>query len=389
MNDVAVVEGSSSVVSAASDGSVHCWRVDTASSSFSTVTTPGSGIAGTHVVPPRVSDISLLRTIDPCEGEVLSVTHFETRSASLIAFSTQEKVRTWDLRTACEPFSLSMGPEFGHLTSMAVGDDSNWMVTGTGRGFVGLWDVRFHKLVKILRHNTYQPIMRLGAALGPLPWNDCNDSRPYIVVGCGTNETAVFDAISGSCNRCLRVLQPEWEHLSQSTLPQSCYSLPTLQNISIPSEWTRRTFGMNSAITRMVLDRASVPEPRILSFVGKLGGSGNNHLITGGGDGFIRYWDLASPLKCYTMSGLCSSQPKPIYESVSLPNRSAKLFLCRQMSKPTIEETVSSKIPQMMERGAISAQQHHRDAILDLKKIDYPTKGLLSCSRDGTIKFWK
>jgi phosphoinositide-3-kinase regulatory subunit 4 len=43
-------------------------------------------------------------------------------------------VHSWDLRCAKEPFVLSSSPEIGYVTSLAVGNDRNWLCTGTNTG---------------------------------------------------------------------------------------------------------------------------------------------------------------------------------------------------------------------------------------------------------------
>ena len=109
--------------------------------------------------------------------------------------------------------------------------------------------------------------------------------------------------------------------------------------------------------------------------------------MTGGGDGYIRYWDLSSHKKCFTVSGLPESQQRPTYESIDVSSKSS-LYLCRQQPLSKINNVNSSKVPKSIPRGLVRAESRHRDAILDLKKLEYPVKGILSCSRDGYIKLF-
>eukprot|EP00560_Eucampia_antarctica_P001789 CAMPEP_0197841606 /NCGR_PEP_ID=MMETSP1437-20131217/46278_1 /TAXON_ID=49252 ORGANISM="Eucampia antarctica, Strain CCMP1452" /NCGR_SAMPLE_ID=MMETSP1437 /ASSEMBLY_ACC=CAM_ASM_001096 /LENGTH=155 /DNA_ID=CAMNT_0043451391 /DNA_START=667 /DNA_END=1134 /DNA_ORIENTATION=- len=154
-------------------------------------------------------------------------------------------------------------------------------------------------------------------------------------------------------------------------------------------------YGIYDAVNRMINDRFTPPEPNIQSISGRIGATGSNYIMTGGTDGYIRYWDLATASKCYTVSGLVTTQPRPIYESVDFVGATgstvcpSKLFLCRQMPMPKLDEMESCKVPQKLHRGLVRPENHHKDAVLDLKKIDSPIKGLLSCSRDGVIKLWR
>ena len=125
INDVSIVENSRSVASGGSDGSVHVWRVGTGGAG-------GSGPSGVTNAPSPGFGCVLLRKVEPEEGEILAVSHFNTPGASIVAFATHAGVvHSWDLRCARDPFALSMKPELGHLTSMAVGYDRNWLVAGT------------------------------------------------------------------------------------------------------------------------------------------------------------------------------------------------------------------------------------------------------------------
>ncbi|CAN0370295.1 unnamed protein product, partial [Laminaria digitata] len=42
-----------------------------------------------------------------------------------------------------EPWTLRAHPELGFLTAIALGTEKTWLVVGTNRGFVMLWDLRF------------------------------------------------------------------------------------------------------------------------------------------------------------------------------------------------------------------------------------------------------
>ena len=141
-----------------------------------------------------MSGNSLVRDIDPKEGEILAVTHFNTPSASVISFATQMGIHSWDLRCAAEPFALPIRPELGYLTSMAIGNDRNWMVAGTNRGYLALWDIRFRSLVKLWQHSSGAPITRLATCFTTLPQDKGgnNEDKPFIFMGCGLNESAIF-----------------------------------------------------------------------------------------------------------------------------------------------------------------------------------------------------
>lgn len=188
VNDVTMMENSHSVATAGSDGSTHVWRIDMVGGYSSA---DGEGMDPSKRVyyeTGRVRGSTIVKTFAPKEGENLCVSHFNTDSASILMCGTQGGVvHAWDLRSSTEPFALRLKPELGYLSSMAMGTDRNWMVVGTSRGFVGLWDIRYQMMVKLYHHSSASPIHRLATCHTKLPQDTSSSSvvRPYIFVAAG------------------------------------------------------------------------------------------------------------------------------------------------------------------------------------------------------------
>jgi WD40 repeat protein/serine/threonine protein kinase len=399
VNDVCVIENSHSVASAGSDGTVQVWRVDVASSK----TPPVDGSVGTaassrlYYDNSRVVGKSLIRRIDvSAEGQVLSVSHFNSALSSIVTFATAKGgIHTWDLRCGKEPFVLQLRPELGYICSTSMGADRNWMLAGTSRGCLTLFDIRYQMPVKTWQHNSHSAITRLATCSTTLPQDrdqkqhpSGNEPRPYTFMGCGRNEVCVFDLYSGTCRQTFRVLDSEQAYLDFGQLPHDTLAPPTFEEISLPrncrvpiSESSNR---FNGSIT---LGRDRV-QPRILSLIGRLGPAGNQYMITGGSDRCIRYWDFESPSKCYTISGLSRGQPRAMYEKTGSEN-GYQVFLCRQQPMPGMKDIENKKVSGMLQRGAVKSEQCHQDAILDLRMVEFPQRCLLSSAQDGVIKIWR
>ncbi len=383
INDQCIIENSHSVASADSAGVVHVWRVDTFFPKNSKVS---NGYSGMHSKLSGVSGSTMLRKVEPCEGEVLAISHFNTSAASLIAFATHRGIHSWDLRCSYEPFFLDFQPEYGHLTSMAIGNDRNWVVAGSNRGYLALWDIRFQKLVKLWQHDSCAPVNRLGTSL--FAPQHSNESMPYVVIGCGLNETSIFDVSRGNCTNCFRILDPDLCYTDQSALPENVITPPRFREENICSMYKGRVNTTCNAVSRVISQRIPSPEPSILAFAGRIGHSHENFLLTGGSDGYIHYWNLNAASKCFAVSGLTSTSSRPVYEKVGL-NRQGTLMLCRQFPFPKLNEIPSSLISKVTQKGPTRPDNLHQDAILDIKQLEYPIKGILSSSRDSCIKFWK
>lgn len=101
VNDLTMIENSHSIASAHSNGSVHVWRVDMVGKE----PTGTTGTQGVFTRASRVSGQTDIRTLNTMEGEILSISHFNTNSASIVTFSSQMgKIHSWDLRCSREPF---------------------------------------------------------------------------------------------------------------------------------------------------------------------------------------------------------------------------------------------------------------------------------------------
>jgi phosphoinositide-3-kinase regulatory subunit 4 len=391
INDLAMVEGSHSVVSAASNGTVHVWRVDLVSQSKQSTHQQQSQneLMRSGHLRTRVVGNTGIRDIDPGEGEVLAVSHFNSPSASIVTFATQKGlVHSWDLRSCVEPFVLKHGPDIGYLTSMALGTDRNWVLTGTSRGFLALWDLRFNQTVKLWHHSRGAPITRLATSNVPPPqlWggkNNLNPNayRPFAFASCGPNECAMFDITTGDCRECFRTVG-YGSHSSHAYAED----IPALEELPISAASSRRQTLMTSGFSSKHR-HAMAPSPvtSINAMCGSIGVSDQSYLITGGGDARIRFWDFAVPSKCYVVSGQLASQPRPSYERIDLDGP-CRLMLCRQAPSPSFR-TPGGRIRQKkLGQGMSKPENHHTDAIQDLKIVH---NALISGSRDCTVKVWR
>ena len=360
INDINIIDNSDSVVSAGSDGSVNVWRIDCVSGRSKPVVGGGDpiGISG------RVCGSSLVRKLACSEGEIVALSNFVAPSGAVITFASQRGIiHSWDLRSECEPFTLKLYPEVGLICSMTIGRDQS-ILTGTKKGFLALWDIRFHKIVKLWRHSSEAPITCLRTYMNE------TDPGPTVSMSCGHNEAALFDLISGSSRVCLRSVDPSFRCLHQSELPVELTSPPKLIDVIIPSEAKRYSHSILGCSAR-------VPSQDAVTAI--LGTHSPSSLITAGTDGGIRFWDLSSAVKSFNV---CGSPGRSVYERIECAT-GCNTIICRQ--PPSTDNTM---IPRAHQRGP-TRETGHIGAVLDLAKLESPFPVLLSCSGDGSIKAWK
>ncbi len=380
VNDLVMIEGSHSVASAGSDGSVHVWRVDLVSSSAPNITDTNRG-------KRRVAGSTDVKRINPSEGEVLAVNQFNNQGSSLLTYATEKGlIHSWDLRSAREPFCLKNFQDVGYVTNMAIGSDRNWIVVGTNKGFISLWDLRFHQIMKLWKHSRSTPINRLATSFVPPPqsWvgkrSATIDSKPYIFVASGPNECAMFDATTGHCSECFRTV--EYKGKSPSSRIDG---VPSLDDVPLSSSVRRKTLLSQGKGLSGLSDTISSSFQSVNCMVGSTGNSDHSFLITGGSDRRIRSWDFSIPSKCHVTNGLDPIQPRPSFERIDYNNHS-RLMICHQAPAPTTSEVDSLRVPRKLFQGTRALPQGHNDSICDLKFLK---NSLLSCSRDCTVKLWR
>lgn len=384
INDVAMLEGTHSIVSGASDGSVHVWRVDMVHSENQVTTQATQRLRRDR---SRVSGTSSIRKADSNEGEVLTISHFNTSAASIIAFATQKGVvHSWDLRCAKEPFVLRHSPDLGYLSSMAIGTDQHWMVTGTSKGFLTLWDIRFQQPVKLWLHSRQSPITRLATSyvVPPQFWHlpqHSDGPRPFVFVSSGSNECSMFDATTGTCSECFRTVSMGDNRNLSGVVEET----PRL--IETPIATKTNSTNTVKPSNQLLMLRHVTPMATINCIVGSIGGNSNSYIVTGGSDCAIRFWDFSRPSNCYVICGRSTQlQPKPSYERVDFDSK-RRLMLCREpVSTGMSHDSTKFHSPKIF-HGHQKNEHHHTDSVQDIKIINNST--VVSCSRDCTVKVWR
>jgi phosphoinositide-3-kinase regulatory subunit 4 len=72
-------------------------------------------------------------------------------------------IRALDLRTMKEIWVLNSSPEYGEITACLFNKKSRWLLTGTSRGVVCLWDTRFQIQLKVWNHPSGGPITKISS----------------------------------------------------------------------------------------------------------------------------------------------------------------------------------------------------------------------------------
>jgi len=236
VNDVCILENTHSIASCSENGTILVWKVELGIQKKVGTSTTNADDAGGNNNNNGVLTVlgnSQLKKIDPLEGSINNIQHFNSDSASVLVYTTQKgQIHGWDLRSSGECFNYKVRPELGSLLTLALAHDRNWIVAGTSRGYIGLWDVRYNVMNKLWRHCSNGPIRRLACCKSiPKTRGDIMQytDGSYLFAAAGNNEAAVWGIPEGGeCYKCFR-------SLSMAQAYDKIDGLPVLHDVPLPA----------------------------------------------------------------------------------------------------------------------------------------------------------
>ncbi|KAK9099167.1 hypothetical protein Syun_026212 [Stephania yunnanensis] len=360
----AMLSGSAQVVVGASDGTIHFFSVDYVSRGLGNVVERYSGVAD-------------IKKREVGEGAILSLLNYSTDvcPSQMVMYSTLGcKIHLWDTRTNSTTWTLKATPEEGYISSLVTGSCGNWFVSGSSRGVLTLWDMRFLVPVNSWKFSNVCPVEKMSLFIPP-PNISPAAARPLVYVAAGSNEVSLWNAENGSCHQVLRQANNGNEN-EMSDLP---WALARSSGKSNSKQDVRR-----SVNSRYRVDELNEPPPHLPGIRSLLSLPGGD-LLTGGTDLRIRHWDHFSPDRSYCVCGpsMKGRGNDEVYE--------ARSCCGVQVVQEAYRRPPATKMmpKTLLAAAATDSAGCHRDAILSLASVKLSQRILISSSRDGAIKVWK
>jgi phosphoinositide-3-kinase regulatory subunit 4 len=397
---VAVLSMSSPLIAAATDrGSLHFFSADLGTTIYQIqVTEEGAQFMQPFEVNSKVSQaqhpsINVIRPFSISSTPLLMVGN---QSGSIIGIDPRVRREAFLWRSKD---SIQQGP----ITSLC-GEES-WMVSGTRRGFLTLWDLRFQIGVSTSRIS-HTPIYRMGTCNEPTNSSSSSNGSlsPSIYVAAGTRDIKLWDLESRTVSavyRCYDKRSSSYAKSRSRTPSSSSLSETTSSGSSTgstgsgPTERTRRTSATSTKDPFAVkeLERINWEDTQTSPFEARaLYAFPNGNLLTGSSDCRIRYWDRDQVEQSYVVSGLESTETCQYTVQTDAPttntsntNGSVSVNTCM-----VVTESIKESGQQQARRGAFSAPiaTRHSDTVTDIKIVGTNAPMLLSASRDGVLKMW-
>ncbi|KAH7675013.1 Non-specific serine/threonine protein kinase protein [Dioscorea alata] len=357
--------GTTQVAAGSSDGKIHLFSVDCIS-------------RGLGSVAERYSGIADIKRKDVGQGAILSLLNCSAADSSVgqtILYSTLRcGIHLWDTRADGETWIFRIPPEEGYVSSLVMGQCGNWFVSGSSRGVLTLWDMRFLLPVNTWHYPVVCPVERICLLIAPTSSGSAM-TRPLVYVAAGCNEVSLWNAENGSCHQVLKVASSESD-TEFSHIPRAS-ARPSSKSSS--KQDTKRNSGAKYRIDE--LNDPSSRHPGIRSMLPLPGGD----LLTGGTDLKIRYWDNASPARSFTVCGPSTKGvPNEDYYDVS---SSFGVQVMQEKSRRVPLNKLTQKA--LLATAATDSAGCHRDSILSLATVKLNQRLLISSSRDGAVKVWK
>ncbi|CAK9092416.1 Serine/threonine-protein kinase VPS15 (Vacuolar protein sorting-associated protein 15) (AtVPS15) [Durusdinium trenchii] len=337
------------------------------------------------------------------EGGIRAVCHFPSAAQSFLTFASESgSIHGWDLRGRDRSWALRVGPQAGMITALVAPPEGDvlWLVAGTSRGLVILYDLRFEIVLRAWRHPSHSKIHRLCISRA----TGCD---PLVYIAAGENAFGLYNIADGKHVQSFKTVPTamdaetaavvaELEPVDVDLLAPLSGSRPhALSSKAMPagSELldTLATDGLDPARRRIEPSVRAILCPFDTVDAKDHKAHIPNTVISAGSDRRIRYWHSDCSL-CYSIFDQEFGVP-PTQHWDELPHT----LVCRE---DVLEDGFSSaNHPNNEGRGLAHPSSNHDDAVLDMAFVQAHSAFqsgsgiknpgfLLSASRDGVVKAW-
>lgn len=364
------IENSHCFVSCATDGSVHVVKVDTITS--------GDTL--------RYGKLRVLREYQlPTDEHAVWCEHFRQDSNSVLILATnRSRILGIDLRTMSLLYVLENPVHHGTPTCFCVDRKRNWLCLGTSHGIVDLWDLRFKMRLKGWGLPGKGSIYRIS--IHP---NKGRGKWVCISGGTGQGEITVWDLERTICREVYRTGGNK-DSTKEVHKGYDAWDIDDdktegmLERYGADTE-LNEVLNADRGVRAMIAGTAASDDSRDVRHA---------HIVTGGSDKRLRFWDLSRMENSFIYSGLLD-QTKPTYtvshpttaltvnterfprQGPTAPNAGAGSKSRNSSGRPPRSTVISMQQQQLL--------QAHMDSILDVALLEHPYTMSVSVDRSGII----
>ncbi|KAI8081764.1 uncharacterized protein BX664DRAFT_388695 [Halteromyces radiatus] len=364
---ITFIQQTYSIASASDNGSIHIFRVDLRSS--------GSSL--------KFGKCITVREYQLVDEYALIVQHFTsnafntmTGSKSILLVATnKENIYLIDLLTMNTLVTLKNRKSYGIITSMVTDRLHTWLLVGTTRGILTLYDMRFQIPLYSWLHPSKSRISRMMLN------HDPRAEGKQVIIASGKNEVSIWNIAELKCLEVYGVKSGDEKTTGISMEMYKALEVPSDTEIMFSTFTSQETNYAENTIR-------AISSP-----------SDSRFMLTGGADRKLRFWDMNRIENSAVILGLDIDEAKPRYSSNTHDNIHFHFEFTHQRpsnqnSTSSISNRASSHVNQHQLYNGLNTsvvqQQHlmrnHTDAITDIVFTEIPYLMIISGDRDGVIK---
>ncbi|KAF9204955.1 Serine/threonine-protein kinase [Haplosporangium sp. Z 27] len=342
VNCMSFIENTHSVAAASDNGLIHIFRV--------------------HYSAGKYGKCEVVRKITLNDEFAVAMEHYNTESQSLLVYATNRgNIHALELGTMRPAWNLKNNISHGVITAMVIDQHRAWLLVGTNRGVLTLWDLRFLIAIRSWVHPSKSRISRL--VIHPEPHNPSRGGK--VIIASGKNDVSVWDIEHVECCEVFGVRNADEKKAF------SYDSFKATEPLS-GSELLRNSF--TSSDSNVSADQSV----HAVIFPGDC-----EYMITGGADRKMRYWDMGRVEISYVISGNDSQDPPPKYATRRLEALSVHYEVIPSTSVKPKNNSGRANVITVQQQQLL---RNHLDSIMDIAFTEFPSMMLISGDRDGVIK---
>ncbi|ORX83365.1 hypothetical protein BCR32DRAFT_150444 [Anaeromyces robustus] len=374
VTSISFCENRHSIISSSDNGSIHVSRIEYMN-------------AGSHL---KYGKFEKVRSMVLEDGEyITNINHYNTELESVVVMSSsQGNICGFDLRTMKTVWKLDTIPNYGYISSFVVNPSNYWLCSGTSKGIMTLWDIRFSLPVSSWAHPSMSKINKMK--LFPSSTSEKNYINESKLVLCAIdNENNELSAWNVETKECTEIWYSErynsrkfYENGLTAIEPDTTTSLPNIDNIVKKHKNSVNSFTFLDNSNYYSFFKLKLP-----------------FIISVGSDKKIRYWDQINTEQSMILNGVDMADQNISFKtyqknSTYIHSETSTYESCSTLTLNSSDSSPLNSIGSIplhySNYNPMSKKLNgHMDAITDVTYTVVPYPLIISSGRDGIINIWK
>lgn len=327
-------------------------------------------------------NLSIIRETKLTDKYALDLVFGERDQKHILFFVTSASdIHALDIRSMETLFEFQETPSYGNITSFTTSKDGSWLLVGTSKGILSLWDLRFQIHLRSWRFKLGFPIKKLVTCSDDYHLSRKKGRYVTVIGGTGDSEVTILDVSTGICRE-IFTRTTENNNLDKFNLieidsgkPLGYEFLRDFSNLSLEKTQEDRSLTAVQLIERQIEHRKKF------------------WILTATPSYETILWNVYQPEESKILSKPLNKDQvnKPTYSSSQI-NPNLRIVTERYPTEPEV-----GKESKKRKRGKASLltetqeelMKRHHDIITDFALILKPYEMIVSVDRAGTINVYK